>query len=79
MFPDVSEVELCSSGGRQGGDCTDEVASFSHRVDYDHDGVLPIRLQEFSYKIHANSVPRRIQNWEGVNVRATAKLRLINH
>ena len=65
MFPDVSEVELCSSGGRQDGDCTDEVASFSHGVDYNHDGVLPIRLQEFGYKIDTNSVPGHIQNWGG--------------
>ena len=66
VFPDVSEVELCSSSGGQGGDCTDEVASFSHGVDYDHNGILPIRLREFGYKINANSVPGRIRNWEGV-------------
>ena len=60
MFPDVSEVELCSSGSRQGGDCTDEVTLFSHGVNYNHNGVLPIRLWEFGYKIDANSAPGRI-------------------
>ena len=47
-------------------DCTDEVALFSHRVDYDHNGILPIGLWEFSYKIDANSVPGHIWDWEGV-------------
>ena len=60
VFPDVPEVELCSSGSGQGGDCTNEVVLFSHRVDYSHDGILPIRLWEFGYKINANSAPGRI-------------------
>ena len=66
MFPDVSEVKLCSSSGRQGSDCANEVASFSYRVNYYHDGVLPVGFWEFGYEIDANSVPRCIQNWKGV-------------
>ena len=59
MFPGVLEVELCSSGSRQGGDCTDKVASFSHRVNYDHDGIFSVRFWELSYEIDTDSVPVR--------------------
>ena len=66
MFPDVSEIELCSSGSRQSGDCTHKVALFSHRVDYDHDGVLPVRFWQLHYEINTGSVPGCIQDWERV-------------
>ena len=66
MFPDVSEIELCGSGSRQSGDCTHEVASFSHRVNYDHDGVLPVRFQQLCYEINTGSVPGCIWDWERV-------------
>ena len=66
MFPDVSEIELCGPSGRQSGDCTHEVASFSHRVDYNHDGILPIRFWQLCYKINTGSVPRCVRDWERV-------------
>ena len=66
MFPDVSEIELCGPSSRQSGDCTDEVASFSHRVDYNHDGILPVRFQQLHYKINTGSVPRCVWDWERV-------------
>ena len=66
MFPDMMEVELCSSGGRQSSDCTDKVALFSHRVNYDHDGILPIRFQKLHYEVNTGCVPGCIWDWKGM-------------
>ena len=66
VFPDVSEVELCSSSSSQGIDCTDEVTPFGHGIYYDHDGVLPIGFWELHDEVDANGIPRRIQDWKWV-------------
>ena len=66
MFPDVSEIELGSSCGRESSDCTHKVALFGYRVDYDHDGIFSVRFQELHYEIHTGSVLRCIRNWKGM-------------
>ena len=66
VFLYVLKVELGSSSGSQGSDCAHKVATLGDRVNYYHDGIFPIRFQEFNYKIDTGSVPRHIRNREGV-------------
>ena len=61
VFPDMSEVKLCSPSSGQGSDCTDKMTLFGQGIHYDHDSIFPIRFRELHYEVNANGVPRCIQ------------------
>ena len=51
MFPYVTEIELSGSSSRQSSDCAYKMAPFGNRVNYHHNGILPIGLWQLHYKV----------------------------
>ena len=67
-FPDMLEVELGCPEGRDRGVSRNEMASFAHRVHYDHSRIEPMRVWEFGNKINTHDVPSCFRNREGVEL-----------
>jgi len=65
-FPDVADVEVSGSGGRDSGHCLDEVRPLTYRVDDRHDGVISSGLWEFHNEIYADDFPVFIRDREWV-------------
>jgi len=63
-FPDVPKVKVYRSGGRDCGNCFDEVGTFAHGVDGHHDGVVSARFWEFQDEVHTDDIPAFFRDQE---------------
>ena len=61
-FPDIADVEVSGSGGRDSGHRLDEVRPLTYRVDDRHDGVVPARLWEFHDEVYADDLPTFVRD-----------------
>ena len=65
-FPDITQVEVGSAGGRDGGDGLDEVGALTGGVHNHHDRIVPSGLGELDDEINTGRVPSAFRDREGL-------------
>src|SRR5271155_1687292 len=62
VFPHVIDVQPGRTDCGNGCDCVDEMRTFSHRIDNNHNTVFSICFWQFRYKIDTDHIPRAVWN-----------------
>jgi hypothetical protein len=56
-FPNIAQVQIGRSGGRDGGDSLDEMRPLACGVYHYHNGIIPSGFRKFDNEVHAYGLP----------------------